>query len=205
MSGTSNPSRRSGLGAIGSIHCFWRMTAIHRGQRSSRPRHDRDLQAALSRGDRSSVRSSAAAGAGDGRPRPFRPTPRPKNSGPFSTPSGWRTRTGSSAASPCAVSPRMGSPWRALTLCRRSRSPRKEFYWHPIGAEEFGPHGALGDLSFGRILRGRAPRLRAGREHAVAERRRRPESRPARLPARAAPPAPGPRTGCRSRPLGRHC
>src|SRR5947209_17469348 len=32
-------------------------------KRSSRPRHDRDLQAALSRGDRSSIRSSAAAGA----------------------------------------------------------------------------------------------------------------------------------------------
>ena len=36
-------------------------------------------------------------------------------------------------------------------------------YWHPIGAEDFGPHGAPGDLSFGRIFRGRAPRLRAGK------------------------------------------
>jgi len=30
MSGTSNPSRRSDLGAIGLIHCFWRMTASRR-------------------------------------------------------------------------------------------------------------------------------------------------------------------------------
>ncbi len=68
---------------------------VHRGQRSSRPRHDRGVQAALSRGDRSSVRSSAAAGAGDGRSEDgdggagrheFMPTPAGTARCPMNTP-----------------------------------------------------------------------------------------------------------------------
>ncbi len=41
--------------------------SVHRGQRSSRPRHDRHVSAAVPEGDRDAVRRGSSAGARDGR------------------------------------------------------------------------------------------------------------------------------------------
>ena len=41
MSGTSNPNGRSCLGAIGLIHCFWRMAASQRASAGGKPARER--------------------------------------------------------------------------------------------------------------------------------------------------------------------